>query len=187
MNPNLQRAFTALDFFKKTALDLQAPADDARIEAAENALNVVLPFSYAEFLKIHNGGRLPGEFLYGVPPTERHLDTVELTRFERGNTRGFPRGLVVLRPDGRGNYFCLDTERMDRFGESPVVFWEWKKSTVHAPCASNFARFFELLCSVLPRYYDEDGDPRPGVEEELWHQDLDFIRSVDPDVDALRA
>lgn len=180
-------AFKALEYFDAEAIDLKGPASPADIEAAESALGVGLPWSYCEFLKRHNGGRLPGEFVYGVPPNERHLDTVELTLFERGNTDGFPPGLVVLRPDGRGNYFCLDTQQLGEDAECPVVFWQWRESFVSAPIATSFERFFELLCTVLPKYYEEDGDPKRGVEEEAWHTDLDYIRSLDPGIDALRA
>ncbi len=179
-------AFKALEYFEKQALALNPPAPEASIGEAENALGVGLPDSYCQFLRRHNGGRIPGEFIYGVPPVERHLDSVELTLFERANTSGFPTGLVVLRPDGRGNYFCLDTDALDDNAECPVVFWQWREGFVTHPIASSFAKFFELVCTILPKFYDEDGDPKQGVEEKPWYTDLDYIRSIDPGIDAVR-
>ncbi len=102
--------------------DFAGPVEEARIQAAEEALNLRFPDSYRWFLTTFGVAWWPTT-IYGLGGHSTD-NVVKMNFVEREEVeRTLPPTLLAFSPDGFGNHDCLDmTRRMD--GECPVVFWQ---------------------------------------------------------------
>jgi hypothetical protein len=105
----------------------------ADVEQLELRLGAVLPDSYKDFLREFGYACWP-DYIYGVHSIGLPgLDLVAET--EEARTEGvppLPPQFVPFSPDGWGNSYCFDTERMVD-GECPVVLWRHERDSGQQP------------------------------------------------------
>lgn len=95
-------------------------AERSRVNELETSLGVQLPESYKWFLENYgHGGVAPVEILgiakSSLPPCKRVTDNIRNYKL--------PKEYVIIEDCGE-YYHCLDTSRMDEFGECPVINWD---------------------------------------------------------------
>lgn len=111
----------AVDFLAR----FTGPRPEALVAKAEAALGARLPPSYRRFLIEFGCGSFEVLNVFGVVDGELERpdrrNVVWLTLNER-RTGGFdPAYVLIGTVDGAGTWFALDTRRVDRKGEMPVV------------------------------------------------------------------
>lgn len=120
---DLEKAF---DLIEKNGGDFEGEKDDALIAKAEQALGVVLPLSYKQFLSTFGCGDIEGLEFYGLIGDDFESsgipDAIWLTLDERKS--GLPKNLVLIYAVGDGSYYALDVSQTDSNGECPVVSYD---------------------------------------------------------------
>ncbi len=98
------------------------------VREAERILSSRLPLSYREFLLRYGTAEIHSNDIYGLGESlPRHLNVIDATGTESFNglfqlCNGHV-GHVCIAQNGRGDIFCLDTDRREG-KECPVVFWD---------------------------------------------------------------
>lgn len=99
---------------------------DKRIDVAEELLGIRFPSSYREFLRRFGRVNYLSEEFFGL---EQHLldlnqtSCVQYTLWER-NSIDFPNSYIVIYNTGwEGEVFCLDTNKISKDNECPIVNW----------------------------------------------------------------
>jgi len=128
------------------------PASDKDIEKYENHLQLKLPPSYREFLKLHNGYEglaWPGDMLsiQDVMPGGQWYDAIQhwkqtCARYGGGEVLS---GIVVAQQGEPNDYVYLDPQRPSRGKELTVV----KFSPSYSGEYADLVEYFEYLISVL--------------------------------------
>jgi hypothetical protein len=145
--------------------ELEPPASAEDIQAAEDALELMLPPSYKAFLALHNGGSVWDTSLYGVSSDDGY-DLAVLN--VRGRQEGLPEHLVGFAATITGDVWCFDTSAMDEDTfESPVALIDVQQGQV-IPGAKGFLEFIERLPD-LERELSEQRGPQPMSIEE-WEE-----------------
>lgn len=140
---------------------LEAPAEPAAVETAEEMLSVKLPPSFRTFLELSNGGTFYKTTVYGVD-TEDEFDLVEVNLNDR--EEGLPDHLLAFGNTLSGHIFVFDLNRADDRGEAPVFLLDPEDGMLTAVAAS-----FTGLLTRLPRLEGELGEqkgPQPMTVEE---------------------
>jgi hypothetical protein len=109
--------------FSDDILEVGSVIDDNRIEHFEEYRNLTLPNDFKQFIKKINGFNLMGTEVYGFDVTKS--ESIEnVYQFEHFEVI-IPQysHLVPFSPDGRGNFYCLDTIHQSDSGDFSVVFW----------------------------------------------------------------
>ena len=128
-----------------------APATDAQVLAAEDALRVDLPSDFLVIARQHQGARpvpsgvrLPNGFGTAV----QHLLHFEDAPFASNILAGgfpfegvLPRGIILFAHDVGGELFCFNYR--DNYDAPSVAFWSTDWGLV--PLAPSFGAFLELL------------------------------------------
>jgi hypothetical protein len=101
-----------------SGLECSGPASEAEIAAAEKALGVTFPKSYRTFLRHFGAGYLNCFDIFGIPGDQLWGDVVMMNQLDN---RPRPEHLLKFTEDVGDYGFYLDTSRIDRTGECPVV------------------------------------------------------------------
>jgi hypothetical protein len=100
--------------------------DAGTIAAAESDLGVAFPPSYRRLIEEFGTWDIAGEEFLGVYQTPamglKLLGSVTETLDARSQY-GMPSDLIVVMFDGMGGLIVLDSSRVDREGEYPVLVW----------------------------------------------------------------
>jgi SMI1-KNR4 cell-wall len=109
--------------FSEEIIEVGNSIQDNRIEEFEKKYNLGMPNDFKIFITKFNGFNLLGNEVYGFDCDE--AESIEnVYYFEHFEVR-IPQYsyLVPFSPDGRGNFYCLDTENQLNENKCPVVFW----------------------------------------------------------------
>ncbi len=101
------------------------PKPEAWVRNAEEALGVLFPPSYRQFVTRLGGGNCAGSEFYGVsrdPSLRAPSGVVNVTQELRDRRAQFPRSLLVIGELGDGSYYAIDTAERDASHESPIVW-----------------------------------------------------------------
>lgn len=109
--------------FSEHVLGMGSSIDDDRIEEFEQYRQIVLPNDFKQFIKRVNGFELMGTEVYGFDNGE--VNAIENVYYFEHFEVIIPQYdyLVPFSPDGRGNFYCLDTAHRAENGDCSVVFW----------------------------------------------------------------
>lgn len=114
---------------------------DDQIEAAEQALNCVLPDSFRAFVRDHDGAE-PEDNTFDVPGNQSgvraFISLVGASELMR-EIEGFPTTGVPVAEDGCGNYVWLKSET----GE--ILFWDHEFESDGVVIANDFEAFIASL------------------------------------------
>ena len=120
---------------------------DTDISQAEVELSCKFPISYKAFLLEFGTSNWPSYIFglgSGVLPGQ---NVVQVTKTERALVEpNLPLTLIPVSPDGWGNYYCLDTARLQN-EECPIAFWnhELGKHQVVQTTHDSFAHWLSDL------------------------------------------
>lgn len=112
--------------------------NEREIEETEKALNVILPNSYKFFLKKYGSGGIEGMTFWGIEANKKQVEeytVVAITEEYRKN--GLPHNLIVV--EENGDYVtCLETDKMNKDKECPVVTWSCYDEDEIVPLEKDF-------------------------------------------------
>jgi hypothetical protein len=151
--------------FSRNILEMGNIINDNRIENFEKYRKLTLPSDFKQFIKKVNGFSLMGTKVYGFYDTKsENIETVY--QFEHFETR-VPQYLflVPFSPDGRGNFYCLDTKHKLENGNFPVVFWvsnyEYTENDTPEITHENFIEWIqEIVIDWTLEDYNYDGSSK---------------------------
>ncbi|MEV0280768.1 SMI1/KNR4 family protein [Streptomyces sp. NPDC050610] len=163
------------------------PASEERIAAVEERLGRRMPPSYREFLKVSDGWRHAGEFVWLLAGTEdahwhedesglavileEHLDE-DAGPEERREVDIWRRGLQ-LDVESDATYVLLDPEDVDEAGEWAVYTWaSWR-----ADSPERHANFLEFMRDMYREFHSLRARPGDGEPE--------FVNDTTRELDAL--
>lgn len=109
--------------FSDDILEFGSNINDSRIEEFEQYRKLTIPSDFKQFMKKVNGFSLMGTEVYGF--NKDKVNAIEnIYHREHFEVRipQFPH-LVPFSPDGRGNFYCLDTLNQLENGDYPIIFW----------------------------------------------------------------
>jgi cell wall assembly regulator SMI1 len=118
------------------------------IEQAENELKVKLPYSFKQFLRLHNGAKLCNNYqVLGVfNPQDPKKSWDNLVRQNKLYAEYSPRSsLILFCRDDYGNDIYFDTEDVSTEGEYGVVFLD-HETAIETKIADNF---YEWLIDLV--------------------------------------
>ncbi|MGE0713438.1 MAG: SMI1/KNR4 family protein [Planctomycetota bacterium] len=142
--------------------ELEDPATEEQIRAAEETLSIELPPSYKTFLRLHNGGSVWDTSLYGVSSDDGY-DLAVLN--VRGRQEGLPEHLIGFAATLTGDVWCFDISAADEGdGEAPVCLIDVQQGQV-IPAARDFLEFLDRLPD-LEKELSEQRGPQPMTVEE---------------------
>lgn len=126
------------------------PAADAQIDAAAEALGIVFPRAYREFLAAYGGASTPGllTLVANEANDEAAMDVQQLVSVEKlvemnedAWIEGMPVTLVAIGRDSLQNYFCFPRQNED-VDDLPVVHYD-RDFSASAPAAASFVSLLE--------------------------------------------
>lgn len=106
------------------------PQNERFIQQAESILSVTFPKSYRDFLKRFGQLGIGGEAIYGLDDKEEYdiyrdenivCNTLDERKFDYEDP--FPLSFVTIYNLGNGEKFCLDTAKMNKEEECPMMAW----------------------------------------------------------------
>jgi hypothetical protein len=161
----MESLISELHKFSDDILEMGNTIDDSRVEDFEIQTNIILPNDFKQFIKQVNGFSLMGTEVYGFNKTKS--ESIEnVYQFEHFEVR-IPQYsyLVPFSPDGRGNFYCLDTIHQSESGDSPVVFWvsnyEYNETDVPEITHKNFLDWVqEVVIDWILEDYNYDGSEK---------------------------
>ncbi|MCM2129773.1 SMI1/KNR4 family protein [Larsenimonas rhizosphaerae] len=134
-------------------IDLEGKKPASLIEAAEQALGIVFPPSYRDFLLSFGCGDIAGHEFYGVIGPDFSNsgipDAIWLTLRERVDSN-LPSRLVVVSAGGDGSYYSLDCGRVSDDKECPVIIW-WPSASEEENLDKNEVLFKDFGVFFLDR------------------------------------
>ena len=140
------------------------PASDESIAAAEEVLGCALPPSYRAFLRHVGGLTLPHRlstihcFIGLEPSNGEGTGLVERTQIARVENRLGKTLVIVGLGAEAGEWYCLDTDRLDANGECPVFLFDARDNALDQQFYDSFgAMVCEVLSFVLEQL-DESAD-----------------------------
>ena len=131
------------------------PQTEERITEVERELNIIFPKSYKEFLKdfgrVGYGAKdIMGIDRIGHDTYNNILFSIPEMRADPAYDPAFPNYLVPIYDLGNGEIFCLDTSRMNRDDECPVVVFSFGYIEEDQTMRGDFGKFFyDLIQGVL--------------------------------------
>lgn len=148
--------------FSDEILELGSPILDDRLEVFERNINITLPFDFKFILKKHNGFSLVGTEVLGLSEELRVNSLDQVYKFEHYETQNsMPSEYIPFSADGRGNYYCLDSSRLQ--GEiCPIIFWQhdiiYQSKTDVETCNNSFLEWVEeVIIDWTLEDYNYDG------------------------------
>lgn len=119
----MKNIITELLKFSDDILEIGANINDDRIKKFENTHQLIIPNDFREFITSINGFSLVGTEVYGFDQTK--VNSIENIYYREHFEIMIPqyKHLVPFSPDGRGNFYCLDTLNQLANGDFPIVFW----------------------------------------------------------------
>jgi hypothetical protein len=148
--------------FSDNILEKGEAISDDRINLFEEKNKLILPDDFRDFMLEMNGFNLMGSEVYGFDLTKtesienvynyEHFE-VEIPQFAY---------LVPFSPDGRGNFYCIDTQNKFVNGDCPVVFWvsnyDYSGHDLPEITNKNFAEWVrKVVIEWILEDYDYDG------------------------------
>jgi SMI1-KNR4 cell-wall len=130
--------------------DINGPAPESAIDAAEEALGCTFPPSYRTFLLTFGGISLPPHLgivhdFVGVTPVGKapsQHDVVQRTLRARAEKRFGVNLIVVGIGANQQEWFCLDINRPDPQGEYPVVMFDAHENARDQQFYDDFGQMF---------------------------------------------
>jgi SMI1-KNR4 cell-wall len=150
--------------FSDDILEIGNKIDDNRIENFEKQYSLILPNDFKQFIKNVNGFSLMGTEVYGFDMTKS--ESIEAVyQFEHFEVREPQYShLVPFSPDGRGNFYCLDTSKLSN-DSCLIVFWvsNYEYTEIDTPEISHKS-FLDWVQEVVIDWtlenYDYDGSEK---------------------------
>ena len=146
-------------------LEKGSAIDDNRIELFEEKYKIRLSCDFKIFMKEMNGFNLMGTEVYcfDVDKTESIENVYYFEHFEVKIPQYSY--LVPFSPDGRGNFYCLDTLNVLDNGENPIVFWTsnylYSENDIPEVTNKNFTDWVqEVVIKWTLEDYNYDGSER---------------------------
>lgn len=120
----MKEIINELKKFSSDILYLGNPIEDNRIEHFESKNGIELPNDFKDFMKNNNGIDLMGTNVYPfLSPNTFSLEDCYYIEHFKVNLPQWQH-LVPFSPDGRGNFYCLDTSKLStNKTHCPIVFW----------------------------------------------------------------
>ena len=114
MNINLKDVIEQLFRFSNKMLRLGKPINDSRMELFETKYGVILPVDFKYFMRNFNGLNMGGTEVF---PFDNSIgnsmeETYQYEHFETVQPQY--KELVPFSPDGGGNFYCLDTSKINK-------------------------------------------------------------------------
>ncbi|PLK45792.1 SMI1/KNR4 family protein [Emticicia sp. TH156] len=151
--------------FSDDILEIGSTIDDNRIEDFEQQRNLTLPLDFKQFVKRINGFSLMGTEVYGFDKDK--VNAIENIYYREHFEVRMPQYsyLVPFSPDGRGNFYCLDTVNQLENGDFPIVFWvsnyEYTKEDSPEVTHNNFLDWVqEIVLDWILEDYNYDGSEK---------------------------
>lgn len=105
-------------------IDFLGKRSEILVQKAEHALGLTFPPTYRRFLLDWGTGCILGQEFCGVIHDDffekGSSDAIWLTLSQREEFN-LPHKFILIKEDGRGNYFALDSSQVNADGEYPVV------------------------------------------------------------------
>ncbi|ASS50304.1 MAG: hypothetical protein A3D31_12110 [Candidatus Fluviicola riflensis] len=122
----IEKTIKELSKFSNQILEFNKPVEPVLIKEFENKYGLTLPNDYKFLLETTNGFSLIGTRVLGLHGNE-NIDSLEMVykfeHFEVINPQ--PTYLIPFCNDGRGNFYCFDTLKQSKDGNScSIVFWQ---------------------------------------------------------------
>ena len=123
-----------------------SPPTESDINAAEDAMQVIIPADYRRFIKEFGASSWPSPMCGVGAEVSWDLilaDAVQAARsYER---KPLPDHLLPFSPFGKHDYYCFDLSRMSD-GECPIVYWKPNQSSSSpSDCFVSFVDWLELM------------------------------------------
>ncbi len=151
--------FEELSRFLQDFRFLGPPITDDRLEKFETNINYKLPHDFKQSLKSHNGVALFGTRVLGLDSSYREM-SLDKVYADIQQQSGFD-SLLPFSPDGRGNYYCLDLQKVESEC-CDVMFWQANFSYSDIAeieiCNNSFVEWcLEVLIEWNTELYNYDG------------------------------
>lgn len=147
--------------------DINGPAPEAAIDAAEEALGCTFPPSYRTFLLTFGGISLPPHLgivhdFIGVPKgsdaKDESRDVVRRTLRARAEKRFGGNLIVVGIGANQQEWFCLDVNRPDQQGEYPVVMFDAHDNARDQQFYDDFGQMFTEVMGFVAETLEQPLD-----------------------------
>lgn len=161
----MENLINELHKFSDDVLEMGSNIDDNRVEDFEQYRNLTLPLDFKQFIKKVNGFSLMGTEVYGFDKDQ--VSAIENVYYREHFEVRIPQYpyLVPFSPDGRGNFYCIDTIHQLESGDFPVVFWvsnyEYTKEDSPEITHNNFLDWVqEVVIDWFLEDYNYDGSEK---------------------------
>jgi hypothetical protein len=156
---NVDDIINELRKFSEDIIYIGEPIEDNRIEKFEEKYNLKLPDDFRLFISKCNEVALMGTMIYGFDP-EKKGSTIESVYDIEHFRVIIPQYsyLVPFSPDGRGNFYCMDTST-NKNGTCNIIFWtsNYQYTENDSPEVTN-SSFLEWVKEVIIDWTLEDYD-----------------------------
>ena len=161
----MEKIIAELLKFSTEILYLGKPIIDIRVEDFEKKYNLELPNDFKFFIKKFNGLTMNGTEIFCFDSKNRnsfegiyHFEHFEVVQPQFNY-------LVPFSPDGGGNFYCFDTNKRNKKGKCPVVFWQslYKYSETDLPeiDSSDFGKWLKkVIIDWTLEDYNYDGSEK---------------------------
>jgi cell wall assembly regulator SMI1 len=155
-----------INLFSKEMVYLGPPIEDNRVEIFEKQIGFNLPSDFKYIIKIHNGISLAGTQFLGIDKELRGSSLEQVYKFEHFEvTNKMPVEFMPFSPDGAGNHYCLNLNKMKE-NLCPVVFWQSDLNYNNNEVEECNNTFIEWLKEVMIEWtlddYNYDGTEKLG-------------------------
>lgn len=161
----MENLITELFKFSDDILEYGNNINDNRIEEFEQYCNLKIPADFKQFMKKVNGFSLMGTEVYGFD--KEKVNAIENIYYREHFEVRIPQYpyLIPFSPDGRGNFYCLDTLNQLENGDYPIIFWvsnyEYTKDDVPEITHNNFLDWVqEVVIEWILEDYNYDGSEK---------------------------
>lgn len=162
---NITEVINELKKFSDEILELGTLIHDNRIKEFELEYDLNLPEDFKLFISQINGFSLMGSEVYGFDKTKANsIENIYYREHFKVRIPQYPY-LVPFSPDGRGNFYCLDTHSNESENKLSIVFWvsNYEYSTEDPPeiVASNFINWIQkVVIDWTLEDYNYDGSEK---------------------------
>jgi hypothetical protein len=161
----MEKIIDELSKFSKEILDLGSNIKDMRVEEFEIQRGLTLPNDFKQFIKRVNGFSLMGTEVYAFD--KEKSESIEMVyQFEHFEVI-IPQylHLIPFSPDGRGNFYCLDTSKLLANDSCHIVFWvsnyEYTETDIPENTHENFLDWVqEVVIDWTLEDYNYDGSEK---------------------------
>ena len=149
----------------EASCDINGPAAEAAIDAAEEALGCTFPPSYRTFLRTFGGLSLPPhlgivhDFIGVTDGADADArDVVRRTLRARAEKRFGGNLIVVGIGANQQEWFCLDVNRPDPQGECPVVMFDAQDNARDQQFYDDFGQMFSEVMGFVAETLEQPLD-----------------------------